>query len=87
VPGFEAVAVGGKVDTTKVSPGIVQKALDVIKQHPTIRAVLMECTELPPYSDAVRKATGLPVYDAITACDFFVSGEYWEGLDGGALWF
>jgi len=33
----------------------------------------MECTELPPYSDAVRHATGLPVFDAITNCDFFVN--------------
>lgn len=33
----------------------------------------MECTELPPYSDAVRHATGLPVFDAITNCDFFIS--------------
>ena len=34
----------------------------------------MECTELPPYSDAVRAATGLLVYDAITACNVFMSG-------------
>lgn len=33
----------------------------------------MECTELPPYSDAVRHATGLPVFDAITNCDFFIT--------------
>jgi len=33
----------------------------------------MECTELPPYSDAVRHATGLPVFDAITNCDFFIN--------------
>ena len=37
------------------------------------RAILMECTELPPYSDAVRHATGLSVFDAITCCDFFIS--------------
>lgn len=35
---------------------------------------MFECTELPPYSDAVRHATGLPVYDAVTNCDFFVDG-------------
>ena len=33
----------------------------------------MECTELPPYSDAVRAATHLPVFDAITGCDFLIS--------------
>ena len=32
-----------------------------------IRAILLECTELPPYADALRYHTGLPVWDAITA--------------------
>ena len=31
-----------------------------------IRAILLECTELPPYADALRYHTGLPVWDAIT---------------------
>jgi len=75
VPGFEAVAVGDKVNVEKVTPGMVQKALDTIKEHPKIRAFLFECTELPPYSDAVRAATGLPVYDAITSCNMFMAGR------------
>lgn len=74
VPGFEAVALGEKVDVASVTPGIVEKAKAVIREHPGVRAFLMECTELPPYSDAVRAATGLPVYDAITCCDYFISG-------------
>ena len=75
VPGFEAVALGEKVDVKMVTPGIVEKAKQCLAAHPDVVAFLMECTELPPYSDAVRKATGLPVYDAITACDFFISGR------------
>jgi hypothetical protein len=73
VPGFEAVALGEKVDVQKVTPGMVAKAKQVVRDHPAVRAFLMECTELPPYSDAIRLATGLPVYDAITCCDFFIS--------------
>jgi hypothetical protein len=73
VPGFEAVAVGGKVDTAKVEPGVVAKAQAALKANPKARAILMECTELPPYSDAVRHATGVPVFDAITNCDFFIN--------------
>ena len=74
VPGFEAVERGEKVDVEKVTPGMVAKAKQVLEEHPDIRAFLMECTELPPYSDAVRHETKLPVYDAITACNFFMSG-------------
>ena len=54
VDGFEAVALGEKVDTQKVEPGIVKKAQDALKKFPFSRAFLFECTELPPYSDAVR---------------------------------
>lgn len=74
VPGFEAVAEGGKVNVQKVTPGMVELAQKTLKEHPKIRAILFECTELPPYSDAVRAATRLPVFDAITCCDFFISG-------------
>jgi len=74
VPHFEAVARGEKVDVDKVTPGMIAKARDVLATYPNIRAILLECTELPPYADALRKETGLPVYDAITACDFFMMG-------------
>ena len=40
-----------------------------------VRAILMECTELPPYSDAVRHICGIPVFDAITACDFYIASH------------
>merc|ERR1712086_308996 len=74
IDGFEAVALGEKVDTVKVEPGMVKLCQDALVTSPLVRAFLFECTELPPYSDAVRHATKLPVYDSITACDFFMSG-------------
>ena len=72
IDGFEAVALGEKVDTVKVEPGMVKLAKECLVRFPLARAFLFECTELPPYSDAVRQACGLPVFDAITNCDFFM---------------
>ena len=72
--GFEAVAFGEKVDTKKVEPGIVDKAVKAVEMYPESRAFVLECTELPPYSDAIRCKTGLPVLDAISACNFFMGG-------------
>merc|ERR1719247_1189618 len=74
VDGFEQVALGGKVDVAKVTPGMVALAREVLRKEPKIRAILFECTELPPYADALRASTGLPVFDAITGCDFFIAG-------------
>jgi len=74
VRGFEAVATGGKVDYDLTVPGIVDLAVRSLRKFPKSRAFLLECTELPQFADAIRYATGLPVYDAITACDFFMEG-------------
>lgn len=73
VDGFDAVEKGEKVDVERVTPGMVSLAKEVIKKNPQIRAICLECTELPPYADALRMALKLPVFDAITNCDFFVS--------------
>lgn len=74
VDGFEAVALGEKVDTKIVEPNIVKKVNQLLENNQSIKCFLMECTELPPYSDAVRKYTRLPVFDSITCADFMISG-------------
>ena len=33
------------------------------------------CHRLPPYADALRHETKLPVFDAITNADFFLSAR------------
>ena len=39
----------------------------LIQQHPDVGAIVLECTNMPPYSRVVRKAAGgLPVFDAVT---------------------
>jgi len=86
VAGFEAVALGEKVDVEKVMPGVVAKCQAALVEFPQARAILMECTELPPYSDAVRHATGLPVFDAISNCQFFMSGALDNKLFGKQNW-
>jgi len=86
VDGFEAVAAGDKVDVAKVTPGMVKKAKEILVTHPNIRGFMMECTELPPYSDAIRHATGLPVWDAITSCNAFIAGVQDNPLFGLQGW-
>merc|ERR1711865_789921 len=75
VPGFDAVAKGEKVDVERVTPGVVAKVQAILRKEPTIRAIVLECTELPPYSDALRQSTKLPVFESITCADFFISAR------------
>ena len=74
VPIFgDAVRDGKKVDWEAATPHIVQRAKETVKENPELRAFIFECTELPPYSDAVREATGLPVFDSITTSNAFIT--------------
>jgi hypothetical protein len=41
-------------------------ALNCQRDHPEIGLWLFECANMPPYAAAVTRATGLPVYDALT---------------------
>merc|ERR1711972_1294374 len=65
---------GQAVPIDVVQPGMVKMTTELIRQNPRISGILLECTELPPYADALRASTGLPVWDAVTAADFYVSG-------------
>lgn len=57
------------VDLGIIEREVVDAALSALKAHPGIRAFVMECTDLPPYSSLIRNATGLPVMDFITMID------------------
>jgi Asp/Glu/hydantoin racemase len=41
----------------------VEAARDLIERHPEVGAIVLECTNMPPYAAAIRQATGLPVFD------------------------
>ncbi|WP_136796565.1 aspartate/glutamate racemase family protein [Desulfosediminicola ganghwensis] len=50
----------------KVEKEIVSLAVTAKEDHPDAGAILLECTDLPPFANAVRKAVGLQVYDLST---------------------
>lgn len=52
---------------------VLGTVLRVINEHPGIRAFVLECTDLPPYSAAIRQLTGLPVFDFITMVNYLHS--------------
>ena len=50
---------------------VVSAAQRLADRHPEVGALVLECTNMPPYAAAVRRATGLPVFDALTAINAF----------------
>jgi hypothetical protein len=56
----------GSLDVDAVRSEVVKTAEKLVTDHPEIRAILLECSLLPPYSRAVQEAVNLPVFDYVT---------------------
>lgn len=46
----------------------------LVAQHPEIGAIVLECTNMPPYAAALQAAVGLPVYDIYSMLTWFHAG-------------
>lgn len=57
---------GDRLDPARAEADVVAAGLDLVRAAPDIGAIAVECTNLPPYSTALARATGLPVHDILT---------------------
>jgi Asp/Glu/hydantoin racemase len=60
----------GTLDSAKVEREVVEVARGLISQHPEVRSILLECSDLPPYAAAIQEACGKPIFDFITMIDY-----------------
>ena len=44
----------------------VRVAERLVRSNPDVGAILLECTNMPPYAHAIQHATGLPVFDIVS---------------------
>jgi Asp/Glu/hydantoin racemase len=54
------------LDEDEARAATVAAAERLVRRHDEVRAIVLECTNMPPYAAAVRAATGLPVHDITT---------------------
>jgi hypothetical protein len=55
-----------ELDAADAEREVVAAALRLLRRSPALRHIVLECTNLPPYADAVRRATGREVHDITT---------------------
>ncbi|MDQ6639922.1 MAG: aspartate/glutamate racemase family protein [Pseudomonadota bacterium] len=55
-----------ELDVDEAARATVEAARRLVARHRDVAAIVLECTNMPPYGDAVRAATGLPVHDITT---------------------
>jgi len=59
----------GHYDIEGAGEEIVAKAVQ-LKEKYDLAAIVLECTDMPPHSAAIQKATNLPVFDVTTLLNF-----------------
>lgn len=60
---------------------VIDVAKQLIKNNQEIGAIVLECTDLPPFAAAIRRLTGLPVFDIVTLAHYVyesLSGNRWK---------
>lgn len=65
------------LDVRRASAEITAILRQALADEPSIGGIVSECANLPPYSSALREATGLPVWDAIGQLHWL-----WSALPG-----
>ncbi len=62
------------MDIALAEQDIVDAGKALIARHPDIGAIVLECTNMPPYAAALQAAVNLPVYDIYSMVSWFHAG-------------
>jgi hypothetical protein len=62
------------MDVAAAAADILDAGRTLVARHPDIGAIVLECTNMPPYAFALREALGLPVYDVYTLVTWLRAG-------------
>jgi Asp/Glu/hydantoin racemase len=73
---FRVLILGEKddMDVAMAEQDILDAGQSLIAGHPDIGAIVLECTNMPPYAHALREALGVPVYDIYSMISWFHAG-------------
>jgi len=56
---------GTTLDREAVEAETVASGRELLRDHPEVDAIVLECTNLPPYRKALEAALGVPVFDVL----------------------
>jgi Asp/Glu/hydantoin racemase len=72
------------LDVTRFQDEVVGIAEALVQENPDVGAIVLECTDLPPFAAAIRRAIGLPVFDIVTLTHMVyeaVAGARWGSTE------
>ena len=83
IPDFKGVLeCTGEFDSQKLEQDLVALADSFVEESPDIGALLLECSDMPPYARAIQNRVKLPVFDFITMIDWIQHSVVRNGFRG-----
>ena len=55
-----------ELNIIKLETEITSVAISLVQENPDVGALVLECTDMPPFAHLIQKAVNLPVFDLIT---------------------
>jgi Asp/Glu/hydantoin racemase len=73
---FRVLILGEKqdMDVAQAQADILAAGRDLVARHPDIGAIVLECTNMPPYAAALQRALGMPVFDIYSLITWWHAG-------------
>lgn len=65
---------GGTLDADQLEHESVHVVETMIWNDPQVKAIVLECTDIPPFAHAIQAKVGLPVFDMVSLIDFVSAG-------------
>ncbi|HTN09629.1 MAG TPA: aspartate/glutamate racemase family protein [Acetobacteraceae bacterium] len=62
------------MDVALAAQDILDAGRALVAAHPEVGAIVLECTNMPPYAHALREALGLPVFDIYSLVTWLHAG-------------
>jgi hypothetical protein len=65
---------GGQFHYDRFEAEVVSRAQQLVAGNPNVGAILLECSDLPPFAWSVQRAVKLPVFDFISMINWIYHG-------------
>ncbi|MGY3075622.1 hypothetical protein ACVWZZ_001993 [Bradyrhizobium sp. LM6.10] len=62
------------MDIAQAELDVVEAGKELVARNPDVGAIVLECTNMPPYAAALQAEVGLPVYDIYSMITWFHAG-------------
>lgn len=82
-PEFRNILEGtGGFDYDRMEQELVRRAQQLVAEHPDVGAILLECSDMPPFAWAIQSAVGLPVFDFVSMINWIYHGVVQRPYEG-----